>query len=126
MLLNSSVFLDKAKEFPSSTVFHDKDEIFVCLKGEFHIDDKCMMCSFHDIPLIHDNTFLLILDDNIFINNLHSIESAIVSKPAQEYFGEPPSANKPDNLKGVQPYYLLIVHPLPRSQSLLPPPSPWF
>lgn len=41
------------------------------------------MCSvLHDIPLIHDDILLPVLDDHLLIDHLHRIELPILLKPA--------------------------------------------
>lgn len=38
----------------------------------------------HNIPLVHDDILLLILDDDFLINDLHRIELPILFEPAQK------------------------------------------
>lgn len=39
---------------------------------------------FHDISLIHDDIFLLVLDDDVFVDYLHCIEFAVFLEPTQK------------------------------------------
>ena len=40
---------------------------------------------FHDIPLVHDDIFLLIFDDDVLVDNLHRVEFAVFLEPAQKH-----------------------------------------
>lgn len=84
ILSESFVFLDEPEEFASRAVLDNEDEKVGCFEGELHVDEEGMAGAFHDVPLVHDDVFLLILHDDILIDHFHRIEVAVFFEPAQK------------------------------------------
>lgn len=80
----SSVSLDKAEELaPWAILYNEYKELF-SLKCEFHLNKERMGSILHDVPLVHDDVLLTVLDNHILINDLHSVKLSIFLEATQE------------------------------------------
>jgi len=60
-----------------------------------------MVNVFHDVPLVHDDVLLFVLDDDLLVNHLHGVEVSIFFESAQKHLRKPPCSD--------QLYYLEVV-----------------
>lgn len=94
VLADAAIFFDESKELSSRAVLDDKDKTLFTLEGETHIYKEGVSGGLHDIALVHYNILFLIFDDYFLVDDFHSIESTIPSKPAKKYLWKPTWSNQ--------------------------------
>lgn len=78
VLTEPSVSLDKPKQLPPGAVLHDENKKLLSLKSKLHLNEKRMGSILHNIPLIHNNILLSVLNYNLLIDNLHRVELPVL------------------------------------------------
>ncbi len=109
LLVDSSVLLYQAEQLASCAVFHHKNQVFVRLKGKFHIDHKRMIRALHDVTLVHDYPFFLVLHDYLLIDYFHGIKFPVFFKSAQKHLWESSWPDQFQNLKRLKADLLFFV-----------------
>ena len=68
-----------------------------------------MLSAFHNVSLVHDDSFFLVLYNNLLIDYLHSVEAPVLLEPTKKNFREPSRANQLENLERLESYFLFLV-----------------
>lgn len=69
---------------------------------KLHFDDKLIFQFFHDISFVHDYPFLLVLNNEFFVDNFHGIELSVLFKSDKVHFGETPDTYAFEDVEALQ------------------------
>ncbi len=119
VLFYSSMLFNQPEKLSTWTIFHHKDQILFALESEFHLNDKWMVSTFHDVSFVHDNSLFLVFYDNFLIDDFHSIEAAIFLKSAKKNLRKSSWSNQLDDLKWLKANLLFLVNAVVYSSTRL-------